>query len=204
MKRFRDLLTWTAFAAVVAVSLAAGVESARQGLPQAEVTDPIERLRWLSERDVRDEPLDAKLRLVHRLEEDFSKSVDWQAEIDRFDDQQWERFEANFEDLMKLWFTEKVNTWAELPEDQRDLYLDEQFRYLMSWKPLERGAAPDRLQGGRRQASSFNSLNRRLRSWIDSEEPAERKKIEDFIQAVVSRFVQRLANPSPAPGSWYY
>ena len=71
VRKLRDALTLVAFGIVLAVSLATAVEAARQGLPEPVFSDPLERLRWLSLHDIREEPREVKLRFAHRLEEDF-------------------------------------------------------------------------------------------------------------------------------------
>jgi hypothetical protein len=198
VRRVRDLVTLIVFLGMVAVSLAASIEAARQGLPEPEVTDPVERLQWLADHDIRQQPKEVKLRLAHRLEEDFARNLDWQAEIDQFDDAEWARFEANFEDLMRLWFLQKVNTWSNLPADQQNYYIDEQFNYLMSWQPLARNASMRSGRGGRRaQFNSFPVVAKRIERTIAAESPAQRARIEEFVQAVFDRAMLQFTFPGP-------
>ena len=138
MRKLRDALTLIVFGIVLAVSLAAERRSGATRAARAGLFGPAGALRWLSLHDIRQEPRDVKLRFAHRLEEDFSKKVDWQGQIDLFNDTQWKQFEENFDDLMRLWFMQKVDTWSSLPSDEQNLYLDDQLGYLMSWKTLKR------------------------------------------------------------------
>lgn len=205
LRKLRDALTLIIFGIVLAVSVAAGVEAARQGLPEPVFSDPLERLRWLSLHDIRSEPREVKLRFAHRLEEDFSQQVDWQGQIDLFNDAQWKQFEENFDDLMRLWFMQKVDTWSSLPSDEQNLYLDDQLGYLMSWKTLKRN--PPKASEGRRkrqqQLAGFTAVSKRVQSWMAAESPAQRNRIENFAQAVIDRLVQRMTNPIQVGGqSW--
>lgn len=197
MRKLRDGVTLLVFVGLLAVSVAAAVEAARQGLPEPVVADPAERLRWLSQHDMRPEPREVKLRFVHRLEEDFSKDFDWQAEIEQFDDDEWAQFEANFDDLMRIWFLQKVDTWSNLAADQQGLYLDEQLSYLMSWRSLERNPPTSQSRRPRRQGqiARFAAVSKRVEGWIETESPEKRQRIEAFGRAVIDRVVQRVTNP---------
>jgi hypothetical protein len=203
IRKVRDALTLIAFVIVVAVSIAAAVEAARQGLPEPVFSDPLERLRWLSLHDIRQEPRDVKLRHAHRLEEDFSKKVDWQGQIELFDDTQWKQFEENFDELMRIWFMQKVDTWSSLPAEDQNLYLDDQLGYLMSWKALQR-EQPQNSKGGRRRRQqkpeSFTAVRKRVQGWMAAEGPEQRGRIENFVEAVIARIVQRMTNPVQVGG----
>lgn len=206
VRKLRDVLTLIVFGIVMTVSIAAAIEAARQGLPEPVVSDPLERLRWLSLHDIRAEPRDVKLRFAHQLEEDFSQKVDWQGQIELFNDSQWNQFEANFDDLMRLWFMQKVDTWSSLPGDEQNLYLDDQLGYLMSWKALQRDApknAPDGRRRRQQKMASFTAVSKRVQGWMASESPEQRGRIESFVKAVIDRLVQRMTNPVQVGGqSW--
>lgn len=196
LRKLRDYVTLIVFGILLAISLAAGFETARQGFPAPVSISPGERLRWLGEHDIRNEPRDVKLRLADRLEDDFSHNLDWQAEVAQFNDKQWKLFDANFDELMRLWFLQKVDTWASLAEEERDLYLDDQLRYLMSWKPITRETA--NVQPGRkrrRQGMQFTAVAQKMHRWTENEPPAQRARIEDFVQSVTQHVIKRMTNP---------
>lgn len=196
LRRLRDLVTLILFLGLVAVSLIATGEAVRQGLPEPQIGNPVERLQWLAAHDIRPLPSEEKLRIVHRLEEDFVRNVDWQAEINGFDDAQWDRFAANFEELMRLWFLHKVETWSSLPPDQQNYYIDEQFPYLISWRPFER-SAPNESTGGLRRGrlNNFGAVAQRIGRSLATETPQRQEQIKAFAQAVVDRAFLRFTSP---------
>lgn len=205
MRKLRDALSIIVFAAAVAVSIAAAVEAARQGLPEPVFSDPFERMRWLSVNDVDQLPEEAQLRMVHRLEEDFTRDVDWQAQIDLLDDAQWQQFNENFNELTRLWFLQKVDSWWNLPEEQRPIYLEDQFGNLLSWKPLAREAAKSGQgrRGRQRQLGNLKAMGQRMQSWLANENDDVRQRVEVFMKAVGEHLLQRLSNPGQMPGqSW--
>ena len=51
--------------------------------------------------------------------------------------------------------------------------------------------------------ASFTAVSKRVQGWMAAESPEQRDRIENFVQAVIDRVVQRMTNPVQVGGqSW--
>lgn len=157
MFRFREVLTLAALAVLTSISAASAVYVVRHGLREPQLGADSDLLTLISTTDLKQEPVDMRLRVVRRLEPEFLRGVAWRNRIEALDDESWQRTQANFQELTRLWLIEKAESYHSLPEgDPQEEYFRGEAKNMMSW-----GAA---------------SLNRRDRS-MRREERGNRRQL---------------------------
>lgn len=189
MSIVRRFLTIPILIGLVAVSVASTVQVLRQGLPDPEVAEQGDLIEWLSSREMMAEPREKKLRLARRMELDFQRGIDWQTDLARLDDDQWQQFRDNFNELMQIWFLDKVETYFAMPESQRDEYLDQEIVNLMSWRVIQDRAST--ASGNGRQMMQLDELVDQIQQWLEWASPRERGRMMTFLQAVQDRLFTR-------------
>jgi hypothetical protein len=173
----------------------------RQGLPAPAVIDPYEPIERISSPEFAAAPRTDKLRLIRSLEKEFIRGVDWREPLARLDDEQWRRFQDNFDDLMGIWFMDKVDTFHALRPRERRRFVEQEMGNLRNWPLLTDGS--DRKQriapsgGGLEQ---IKDLAERMRSIYMDANRQERNRIQQFVMAVAQFGLQRMDPGRIGPG----
>ncbi|MBX7072625.1 MAG: hypothetical protein K1X71_05715 [Pirellulales bacterium] len=182
MSRLRKLITLTVFWACVGISLAAGYQLWRQGIPTGQADN-----HWAVDRiaaaDFPSLSMDEKLRLARRLERDFSRGVDLREQVARLSDAQNEQFEDHFLELTEIWFLNKVDTYDAFSDDwRRRRFLEEQMTRIKSWPTFDRHHAGDESERGE---DALQRLVAHVFSRMRSMPVGQRQRIQRFVTAVV-------------------
>lgn len=150
MRRFRDSLTFLILVSLVGISVAAGVQAVRTGLP-APIEDRRDELRqMLTEGRVQDLPEQHQKQLLRQLEFQLSNGIEWGDEFQKIPPRQRRLAEDNVASLAALWFHEKLDEYYSLPNQyDREQFLDQEIQRVTRWKAVrsfQSGAIDDSAQ----------------------------------------------------------
>ncbi len=192
MKRHRGILTIVALVALGTLSLGVGLELYRRDrLPDPEVADGNALMKWLATRELSEETPEIRQKLVRRLgrfldEQDPQQPFDLQEVLDQLDDDQTEQFWSNVYLLAELWFLERVETYHQLDDDDRQNFLSETIDRVKTWGVLDWTATDT--PAGASFAAQAGLIGKQMQPWIDAREDDERKKIEQFLSGLSDFF----------------
>jgi hypothetical protein len=163
-RRLRDLITHIVFCLLAVISAAAAIQVCRTG-----VTADTRSNRWvvvkLCSPTFAAQPREAKLSLARDLEREFNRGVDIRDQVAQLEGEDWRRFEANFGELMEIWFLDKVDRYEAMREERlKRRYLESQIGRIKSWPVFERGASETEAQDKDRLERLISYLDARFRS----------------------------------------
>jgi len=188
----RALLIGVLVAGATAVGLATvviGFCSAR--LPDPATADRDGLLRWLVTQDLGQEPLDTRLTLARRLEQEFGEKIDWSAVGERLDGPQRDRLGENVALLLEPWFADKVDGYFRLSEAQRPAYVDRTVELIDNLRGAAAlGADHPAGAGPAKPRGLLEVLAERIGRWMQSVTPQRRDQARQFLLAVQSRWLQ--------------
>ena len=193
MKRHRGILTIVALVALGTLSLGVGLELYRRDrLPDPEVADGDALMKWLATRELSEETPEIRQKLVRRLgrfldEQDPQQPFDLQEVLGQLDDDQTEQFWSNVYLLAELWFLERVETYHQLDEDDRQEFLSGTIDRVKTWGVLDWTATDTPAGAG--FAAQAGLIGKQMQPWIDAREDDERKKIEQFLSGLRNFFL---------------
>lgn len=162
-------------------------------------------MQWMTKNDFAEADPAVQRRLIRRMEEDFNRDIDWNAMVNSLDDEQLAAFTANFSELMRIWFLDKVDDYFALPsEEQQRRYLRDEMTTIFNWKiPYEEVAmeVQDSEQSdadGRRSPGSENQprlgaffrWEEQFQLWQERSTPEEQQKIAQFVTEVTVYLMQ--------------
>ena len=193
MKRHRGILTIVALVALGTLSLGVGLELYRRDrLPDPEVADGDALMKWLATRELSEETPEIRQKLVRRLgrfldEQDPQQPFDLQEVLGQLDDDQTEQFWSNVYLLAELWFLERVETYHQLNEDDRQNFLSGTIDRVKTWGVLDWTATDTPAGAG--FAAQAGLIGKQMQPWIDAREDDERKKVEQFMNGLRNFFL---------------
>ncbi len=163
-------------------------------LPHPAEADRDQLIRWLATRDLSAEPVDLQRVLARRLEEEFSDGVDWDGMAEELDRSRQVLVWENIVVLMKPWFMEKADHYAELTTDtQRTDYLDRFIDTIGVWRGVDLLRPADDESGGP-QGGLLTELSGQMGDWKAESDPQQAEKIDHFLRKVKMRWSrQKLA-----------
>jgi hypothetical protein len=206
--RRRGLLVGLFLAGAALASLATAAVVMIQRLPDPETADRRGLIRWLIERDLREQPWDLRLRLVSRVEQELLAGVDLREVAALLNADQCRRLVKNGDELARVWFVREADHYAAARQDQRPSLLDQQLKHVQRLGIMDQLAAVERWAAARthQQASlaatalakptsqpsatgSFAANTERIERWVSETVPAERAKLQEFFTAIRTRMV---------------
>jgi hypothetical protein len=141
--------------------------------------------------DLSQEPLDTRLTLARRLEQEFGSKIDWAAVGKRLDGSQKDRLWENVALLLEPWFADKVDGFFRLPESRRTAYVDRTVELIDNWKGAAALAAdPSAGDPCVKRPGLLELLAERIGRWMQSVTPQRRDQARQFLLAVQTRWVQ--------------
>jgi len=160
-------------------------------LPDPATADREGLLRWLVTQDLSQEPLDTRLTLARRLEQEFGAKIDWAAVGKRLDGSQKDRLWENVALLLEPWFADKVDGYFRLPESRRTAYVDLTVELIDNWKGAAALAAdPSAGDPCVKRPGLLELLAERIGRWMQSVTPQRRDEARQFLLAVQTRWLQ--------------
>ncbi len=207
--RRRGILVGLVLAGAGLATLAAAVAALIQRLPEPETADRRGLIRWLIERDLREQPWDMRLRLVNRVEQELLAGVDLREVATMLDADQCRRLIDNGDELARVWFVREANHYAAVSPDQQPSLLGEQLDHVRRLGIMDQLAAIEQWAAARagrtgtasaakaetsepqtpRTTAPFASSTERFQRWLAESAPAERAKLQDFFTAIRNRMV---------------
>jgi hypothetical protein len=160
-------------------------------LPDPATADREGLLRWLVTQDLSQEPLDTRLTLARRLEQEFGEKIDWAAVGKRLDGPQRDRLWENVALLLEPWFADKVDGYFRLPESGRPAYVDRTIELIDNWKgAVALAADPPAGNPCAKRPGLLELLAERIGRWMQSVTPHRRDEARQFLLAVQTRWLQ--------------
>ena len=160
-------------------------------LPNPATADRESLLHWLVTQDLSQEPLDTRLTLARRLEQEFGEKIDWAAVGKRLDGQQKDRLWENVPLLLEPWFADQVDGYFRLPKSQRPAYLDRTVGLIDNWKGATALAAEPPAGASRAKRPGLLELfSERMGGWMQSVTPQRRDQARQFLLALQTRWLQ--------------
>ncbi len=163
--RRRGILVGLVLAGAGLATLAAAVAALIQRLPDPETADRRGLIRWLIERDLREQPWDLRLRLVKRVEQELLAGVDLREVATMLDADQCRRqLIENGDELARVWFVREANHYAAVSEDQQPSLLGEQLDHVRRLGIMDQLAAIEQWAAERSGQPGAASARRRKRA----------------------------------------
>jgi len=186
------LLIGLAVAAMLSVAAGAGLFMAYAPLPDPSAATTEQIFRWLVTRDLSRESPAIQVAIVRRLDVDFEQTSGLAQEIAQLSDPHRAMLWNNISTLLVPWLLEKADAYAQLPAAQRIAYLDSFLDRVDQWSKIGDACRA----GGAGQSADPNlSMTKlfadRIAESSAHAEPAQRKRIAEFLAALQSRWVWR-------------
>ncbi len=161
-------------------------------------------IRWLVTRDLDQVPMATREVLAIRLEEEFSGEIDWNATASELTDRHRQRLCENVGRLVGPWMRQKAVHYAELPPEERGLYLDRLVDTLEHWQGLD-ALAPKSDAGSPTQAGLMDTARRQLDVLGEQGSTAEQRELKEFVAALQVRWAMRELSErfGRAAGAWF-
>ncbi len=199
MTHLRNLVTMSVLAGLVLISCAAAVQVARHGFPDLKSDDHSQLREQLISMDLSQAPEETALSLARHLEQELRRGVDWQAEINALDEQQWERFEANLSVAMWAWFQDRLDAYLACPiGEEREEYLRGQVDRFTGWRAIDQ-LLPMSGEADDRSAAMLGGLIQNVLERLAQEPPARQQQIVEFLREL-RPFIEKRAAERIVPG----
>jgi len=172
-------------------------------LPHPAEADSGQVIRWLVTRDLSRESPEIRRALVVRLEElgrQSDRPVDWGKADERLNDTYRRRLFSNVPLLLEVWLAMKCEGYHALAPTQRPAYADRLLDAIDSWRAIDtlRPKSADMLA----PAAAVPSVDappdrfvdlffRTLQQWRAQAEPQQRRRIDEFLLTVQTRWFLR-------------
>ena len=195
LRRLRNVITFAVLVSLSAVSIGAAAIVYIYRLPDPEAADGNALFRWLVTRELRNESRQTQLKLLRRLEVELRTGVSNVDEVkENLDPAREAQLRRNLELLGSLWFRQQAATFAALPNEERNAFIDERLLQLQDlatiYQTLAGGQSGQTSAKGGDAGSLFRALAL-VNKWIEGAAPQEQKQMHAFIGAVQARFVSR-------------
>jgi len=182
--------------AALVVSVAAGWALWVQPLPDPELANRKQLILWLVTRDLEAESPDLHARLARRLDEEFHSGIDWDQCGGLLSNSQRARVWDNVLILLKPWFLDKADTYANLTPTEQEAYLDRQIETIAVWRGAE-SLRPDEIDSEAPRESLMQHVFSQIETWKERAEPPQRERIERFQTALQKRWFARVMPKLP-------
>jgi hypothetical protein len=194
LRRLRGLLTGLALIGLTAISLVAAGQVIWQGIEGAGIVQrPYEPERLYLD-DLAFASDTTQQEFIRGLEDGLDAGVDWRTRLTDLDELQREQFEANLTLLAERWFNNKVDRYYELPEAERDAYIDGLFKKVERWGKTVSAAAEngdDADQPDAQWATFGPVVMSRAGEWLEQAPPERQEQIREFQAAIQTRMLLR-------------
>lgn len=194
LRRLRGLLTGLALIGLTGISLVAAGQVIWRGIEGAGIVQRPYEPERLYRDDLAFASDTTQREFIRGLERDLDAGVDWRARLADLDETQRERFEGNLTLLAERWFNSKVDRYYELPEAERDAYIDGLFKQVERWGQTASAAADEGDEAGQPDAqwATFGPVvMSRAGEWLDQAPPERQEQIREFQAAVQTRMLLR-------------
>ncbi len=184
-----------AFALVVSLGVACAVAIPYfyWPLPDPAVADRDGLFHWLVARDLGLEPVETRLVLAQRLEEEFRTGIDWEETAAQLDSPQRQRVWDNIVLLLEPWFMDKRDRYFELAGAERSAYLDELLDTFAAWRGVDLLRDPQAADDGSSTTDHglLGVLVEQMDHWKEGAELPQRERTDRFFLAIQSRWLMR-------------
>jgi len=192
VRKVRRVIGAATFGVLALISAAAAIAVWRIGIPETTVDDPAVLVSELASVAYPGRGPEMKERLARRIELEFVRGADWQPAISQLSDEEWKRFNANFNDLTWIWINQKVYRFSRLRRDgEKRRYLEQQMARVRTWplprrKPRREGRSTFDIQ------DQLVGIMGRIGGPLRSLPPEERARFEEFGKALGMHFASRM------------
>ena len=154
---------------------------------------------WLIYVDLSAQPMQTRLVLANRLEEECCNGLDWQSVDVKLDKPQQDRLWSNIPLILRPWFVDKARFYSNLRPEKRQDYVDRLIDIITAWQGIEK-LLPNRLQGstgGKASDGVTNLFLDEIERVQKESDTTEREQIGALWNALKLRWlVRNLTSPS--------
>jgi hypothetical protein len=192
VRRRYGLLIGALVVATLGVAAGAGLYFVYAPLPDPTVATHRQLLGWLVLRDLSKEPVEIRQKILVRLDSEFEKTQDLEANIGHLEGYQRQILWQNFSVLLGPWLFDKAQQYSQLSSSHQTEYIDHFLDRAELWNKV--GTACLKKEPGQTSESEWSagtSVLKQIQRCCRDAEPGQRRQIEVFMTAVQARWLWR-------------
>jgi hypothetical protein len=179
---------------LVTIAAGAALVAFWRPLPDPEVANRDQLVRWIVTRDLAKERMETRQALARRVVDEFLQGSedgpDWKAAAERLTDSQRQQLWDNLSLLLETWFLDQADGYCQLCEADRQDYVDRFIDSVSRCRDVNtlRPGAADTAAPSEPPAVVFLRL---VEQWKQRAEPQQQNQISEFSLAVQRRWLER-------------
>lgn len=178
--------------AMLSVAAGAGFLMVYSPLPDPAIATRHELFRWLVLRDLGEESMEIRQKVLSRVDREFEKADDLGSTIETMDESRRRMLWHNITVLLEPWLLEKVEHYARLPAAQRTDFIDRFLDRAELWNKIGSACLKNRTNQGRKGGSSVSQLiMEQIEQCSSRAAPERQRQIGAFMAAVQARWLWR-------------
>jgi hypothetical protein len=185
------LMIALAVTAMLSVAAGAGLIIVYAPLPDPATATPEQLFRWLVTRDLANEPLEVQQAIIHRIDADLGPTGELTQGVSQLKASYRTMLWTNIGTLLQPWLATKADEYAQLPVRERQAYLDRFLDRVDQWNKIGTACLHDETAGAKSDNSLTKLIAEKVADCSRHAEPAQRKRIADFMSAVQMRWIAR-------------
>ncbi len=171
----------------------------QQRLPDPATADTEGLMRWLVTRDLSDEPIAIRQRLLTRLEKELRAGVDLQSVDEQVSEQRRELFWQNVDVLLEDWFRQETVQFAQISDPvKQKSYIETKLDEMLAWRSVQQLRANFESKPGG-EFALLQQCQERTTKWINTAPPGDAKEMKDLSAALRQAILLRALNGKLAP-----
>lgn len=188
--RRNGLLVGLAVAVVGIASVAIGVAAYLKRLPDPQTADRRGLFRWLVECDLRQEPVETKLVILQRMEDELLKGIDFREIASMLNDQQRRKLLENADLLASLWFRRQSDRYFGAAAADRSNLLGEQVSQIHRLGIMDQlSALENRSSANDSDTAAASTFVKRIDRWLAEADSSERPRLVEYFGALRDRML---------------
>ncbi len=178
--------------AMLSVAAGAGFLMVYVPLPDPAVATRQELFRWLVLRDLSQESMEIRQKILSRVDIEFKDADDLGSTIQNMDDSRRRMLWHNITVLLEPWLLDKVEQYSQLPVAQQIDYIDRFLDRAELWNKIGTACLKKSAKQGPKSGSSASQLiMEQIEQCSNHAPPEQRRRIGAFMTAVQARWLWR-------------
>ncbi|MGA2258784.1 MAG: hypothetical protein ABSG53_29305, partial [Thermoguttaceae bacterium] len=186
------LLIAAVVVAMLSAAAGAGFLMIYSPLPDPSVATRQQLFQWLVLRDLSQEPVEIRQKILLRLDTEFGRSGDMDSTIENLEDSHRQTLWHNVTVLFEPWLLSKVQQYSQLPGSQKTEYIDCFLDRAELWNQVGAACLKNSASQGPKGGSSVTKLiMEQIQQCSNRAAPEQRQQIGAFMVAAQSRWLWR-------------
>ena len=179
-------------AAMLSVAAGAGFLMVYSPLPDPAVATRHDFFRWLVLRDLSEESMEIRQKILNRVDSEFENAGDLGATIESMEDSHRQMLWHNVTVLLEPWLLGKVEQYSQLPASQKADYIDRFLDRAEQWNKIGSACLQNGAKQGPKGGSSAGQLIvAQIAQCSNRAVPEQRRQVAAFMAAVQARWLWR-------------